>query len=41
MKYGFIKVAAASPALRLGDWRMPSDASARLWLEELDRLEKE
>ena len=24
-----------------GDWRMPSDASARLWLEELDRLEKE
>ena len=24
-----------------GDWRMPSDASARLWLEELDRLENE
>ena len=24
-----------------GDWRMPSDASARLWMEELDRLEKE
>ena len=21
-----------------GDWRMPSDASSRLWLEELDRL---
>ncbi len=21
-----------------GDWRMPSDASARLWLEELDKL---
>ena len=21
-----------------GDWRMPSDASARLWLDELDRL---
>lgn len=24
-----------------GDWRMPSDASARLWLEELERLENE
>lgn len=24
-----------------GDWRMPSDASARLWLEEAKRLEKE
>ena len=22
-----------------GDWRMPSDASARLWLEEAERLE--
>ena len=22
-----------------GDWRMPSDASARLWLEEIDNLE--
>ena len=21
-----------------GDWRMPSDASSRLWLEEVDRL---
>ena len=21
-----------------GDWRMPSDASARLWLEELEKL---
>ena len=21
-----------------GDWRMPSDAAARLWLEELDGL---
>ena len=21
-----------------GDWRMPSDASARLWLEEVDKL---
>ena len=24
-----------------GDWRMPTDASARLWLEELERLETE
>ncbi|MCI8623037.1 MAG: NAD(+) synthase [Provencibacterium sp.] len=24
-----------------GDWRMPSDASAALWLAELDRLEEE
>ncbi len=24
-----------------GDWRMPSDASAALWLRELDRLESE
>ncbi len=23
-----------------GDWRMPSDASARLWLDEVDNLEK-
>jgi NAD+ synthase (glutamine-hydrolysing) len=21
-----------------GDWRMPSDASARLWLDELENL---
>jgi NAD+ synthase (glutamine-hydrolysing) len=21
-----------------GDWRMPSDASARIWLDELDSL---
>ena len=21
-----------------GDWRMPSDAAARLWLEEVERL---
>ena len=24
-----------------GDWRMPSDASAAVWLAEIDRLEKE
>ncbi len=24
-----------------GDWRMPSDASAEIWLKELNRLEKE
>ena len=29
--------AALSPR---GDWRMPSDASAALWLAELDRLEE-
>ncbi len=23
-----------------GDWRMPSDASARLWLDEIDRIKK-
>ncbi len=23
-----------------GDWRMPSDASAALWLAELDKLEE-
>lgn len=23
-----------------GDWRMPSDADARIWLEEIDRVEK-
>ena len=23
-----------------GDWRMPSDASSRLWLEELEGLEQ-
>jgi len=22
-----------------GDWRMPSDASARLWLDEIDKLQ--
>ena len=21
-----------------GDWRMPSDASARIWLEDLERI---
>ena len=32
------KVGSASLSPR-GDWRMPSDASARLWLDELDALE--
>ncbi len=32
-----IKVDAVSLNPR-GDWRMPSDAAARLWLEEVDRL---
>jgi NAD+ synthase (glutamine-hydrolysing) len=34
------KVGSASLSPR-GDWRMPSDASAALWLAELDALEKE
>ena len=32
-----VKVGSVSLSPR-GDWRMPSDASARLWLEEVDRL---
>ncbi len=32
-----VKVGSVSFSPR-GDWRMPSDASARIWLEELDRL---
>ena len=31
------KVGSAALSPR-GDWRMPSDASARLWLEELEGL---
>ena len=32
-----VKVGSISLSPR-GDWRMPSDASARIWLEEVDRL---
>ena len=32
-----VKVGSISLSPR-GDWRMPSDASARVWLEEIDRL---
>ena len=31
------KVGAVSLSPR-GDWRMPSDACAALWMEEMDRL---
>ena len=32
-----VKVGAISLSPR-GDWRMPSDASARIWLDEVDKL---
>lgn len=35
-----VKVGSISLSPR-GDWRMPSDASARLWLDEVERLAKE
>ncbi|WP_163368206.1 hypothetical protein, partial [Enterobacter hormaechei] len=31
------KVSAGGALSPRGDWRAPSDTSARLWLEELDR----
>lgn len=35
-----IKVGSVSLSPR-GDWRMPSDASANIWLSEIDKIEKE
>ncbi len=46
MKDGFIKIACATPDVKVGtvtlsprgDWRMPSDASADIWLKELEEI---
>ena len=46
MKDGFIKIACATPDVKVGkvtlsprgDWRMPSDASANIWLKELEEI---
>ena len=35
-----VKVGSVTLSPR-GDWRMPSDASSRIWLDEISELEKE
>ena len=43
MKDGFVKVAAVTPKIRVavsprGDLRMPSDACAAVWLQQLEEI---